>query len=258
MHHNLLIDYLFVVSVILIWFTLGYQLFLFLLGFQYSRQSAKEKLVLGGRDLTLPSVSVLIPARNEGLVIQKTLQSILELDYPPDRLEVIVINDGSTDNTEAVVQELATLDSRVHLISIPVEEGGRGKSAALNIALRQASHPVIGVYDADNRPEPQALRYMAEQLMSDAKLGAVIGKFRAINKADNLLLRFLNIEALSFQWIVQAGRWMLLKMCTLPCTNFLVHKSILRQLKGWDEKAMTEDAELTIRLCEAGYQIKFI
>jgi len=258
MHHNLLIDYLFVVSVILIWFMLGYQLFLFLLGFQYSRQSAKEKLVLGGRDLTLPSVSVLIPARNEGLVIQKTLQSILELDYPPDRLEVIVINDGSTDNTEAVVQELATLDSRVHLISIPVEEGGRGKSAALNIALRQASHPVIGVYDADNRPEPQALRYMAEQLMSDAKLGAVIGKFRAINKADNLLLRFLNIEALSFQWIVQAGRWMLLKMCTLPGTNFLVHKSILRQLKGWDEKAMTEDAELTIRLCEAGYQIKFI
>ena len=51
---------------------------------------------------------------------------------------------------------------------------------------------------------------------------------------------------------------MLLKMCTLPGTNFLVYKSILQHLNGWDEQALTEDAELTIRLCEAGYQIKFI
>jgi cellulose synthase/poly-beta-1,6-N-acetylglucosamine synthase-like glycosyltransferase len=258
MYHNLLIDYFFVISVVLIWFMLGYQLLLFVLGFQYSLQVAREKSTLSCIGPTLPHVSIIIPAHNEELVIQRTLQAILGMDYPLDRLEVLVVNDGSTDNTAAIVQKITMLDARVRLINIPVGEGGRGKSAALNFALRQASHPVIGVYDADNQPEPPALRYLAEQLVSDEKLGAVIGKFRAINKSENLLLRFVNIEALSFQWIVQAGRWMLLKMCTLPGTNFLVYKSILQQLNGWDEQALTEDAELTIRLCEAGYQIKFV
>ena len=258
MYHNLLIDYLFVIGVILIWFMLGYQLLLFLLGFQYSLRVAKERLALSHATPQLPHISIIIPAHNEELVIERTLESILELDYPLDRLEILVVNDGSTDNTAAVIQKIATRDTRVRLLNIPVEEGGRGKSAALNFGLAQASHPVIGVYDADNRPEPPALKYLAQQLVSHEKLGAVIGKFRAINKSENLLLRCLNIEALSFQWIIQAGRWMLLKMCTLPGTNFLVYKSILQQLNGWDELALTEDAELTIRLCEAGYQIKFV
>jgi len=258
MYHSLFINYLFVISVILIWFMLGYQLLLFLLGFYYSRKSAKEKVLLARSNLKLPSISILIPAHNEALVIQKTLEVILASDYPAGQLEVIVVNDGSTDSTASIVQRLANRDARVRLINIPPGQGGKGKSAALNAAFRLASHAVIGIYDADNQPEPQALRFLAEQLASDSTLGAVIGKFRALNKNENLLLRFLNIESLSFQWIVQAGRWMLLKVCTLPGTNFLIHKSILEKLNGWDELALTEDAELTIRLYEAGYKVKFI
>lgn len=258
MYHNLFINYLFVISVILIWFMLGYQLLLFLLGFYYSRKSAQEKVLLARSNLKLPSISILIPAHNEALVIQKTLEVILASDYPAGQLEVIVVNDGSTDSTASIVQRLANQDARVRLINTPPGQGGKGKSAALNAAFRLASHAVIGIYDADNQPEPQALRFLAEQLASNSTLGAVIGKFRALNKNENLLLRFLNIESLSFQWIVQAGRWMLLEVCTLPGTNFLIHKSILEKLNGWDELALTEDAELTIRLYEAGYKVKFI
>ena len=258
MYHSLFINYLFVISVILIWFMLGYQLLLFLLGFYYSRRSAQEKVRLAQRNPRLPSISILIPAHNEALVIQKTLDAILASDYPAGQLEVVVVNDGSTDSTASIVQRIVNQDERVRLINIPPGLGGKGKSAALNAAFRLARHDVIGIYDADNQPEPQALRFLAQQLVSDPSLGAVIGKFRAINKNENLLLRFLNIESLSFQWIVQAGRWMLLKVCTLPGTNFLIHKHILETLEGWDEQALTEDAELTIRLYAAGYRVKFI
>ncbi len=258
MYHSLFINYLFVISVILIWFMLGYQLLLFLLGFYYSRKSAQEKVRLARSKPELPPISILIPAHNEALVIQKTLDAILASVYPAGQLEVLVVNDGSTDNTASIVHRQANQDARVRLINIPPGKGGKGKSAALNAGFRLASHAVIGVYDADNQPEPQALRYLAEQLVSDSSLGAVIGKFRALNKNENLLLRFLNIESLSFQWIVQAGRWMLLKVCTLPGTNFLIHKPILERLNGWDEQALTEDAELTIRLSAAGHKVKFI
>ena len=120
MYHNLLIDYLFVISVILIWFMLGYQLLLFLLGFRYSLLIAKEKLALSRTALLLPHISIIIPAHNEELVIQKTLLSILELDYPRDQLEVLVVNDGSTDNTAAAIQKVARRDPRVPLLSIPI------------------------------------------------------------------------------------------------------------------------------------------
>lgn len=258
MYHSLFINYLFVTSVILIWFMLAYQLLLFLLGFYYSRKSAREKVLLSRANLKLPCISLLIPAHNEALVIRNTLEAILASDYPSHQLEVIVVNDGSTDSTASIVQRMANQDDRIRLINIPAGQGGKGKSVALNAAFRLASHEVVGVYDADNQPEPQALRCLAEQLVHDPSLGAAIGKFRALNKSDNLLLRCVNIESLSFQWIVQAGRWMLLKVCTLPGTNFLIHKSILEQLGGWDERALTEDAELTVRVYQAGHAIKFV
>jgi len=171
MYHSLFINYLFVISVILIWFMLGYQLLLFLLGFYYSRKSAQEKVKLAQRNPRLPSISILIPAHNEALVIQRTLEAILASDYPADHLEVVVVNDGSTDSTASIVQRIVNQDERVRLINIPPGLGGKGKSAALNAAFRLARHDVIGIYDADNQPEPLALRFLAQQLVSDPSHG---------------------------------------------------------------------------------------
>jgi cellulose synthase/poly-beta-1,6-N-acetylglucosamine synthase-like glycosyltransferase len=100
--------------------------------------------------------------------------------------------------------------------------------------------------------------HLARQLMADPSLGAVIGKFRCINRKRNLLTRFINLESLAFQWIIQAGRWGLLRIATLPGTNYLIHKSLLDEMGGWDEKALTEDAEMSIRIYQAGYLIKFV
>lgn len=254
---RLLTDAVFVFSVIFIWLMLLYQLVLTLAGFLYRRQTYRKKAA-ALEPLDLPAVSVLIPARNEEKVIGGLLEKIGSLRYPADGLEIIVINDGSVDRTEALVLEAARRDKRIRVLSIPAEESGRGKGAALNKGLRLASHPVIAVYDSDNRPEPSSLAELCGTLVRDKRLAAVTGKFRAYNKEKNLLTRFINIESVAFQWIIQAGRWFFLKIAFLPGTNFVIWKSILEDVGGWDEEALTEDTELTFRIYQRGFLIKFL
>jgi cellulose synthase/poly-beta-1,6-N-acetylglucosamine synthase-like glycosyltransferase len=246
----------FVVAVILIWFMIAYQLILTVAGFFHVLRSARERREVDGIALAYPNVAVLIPAHNEAKVIRTTLEAMLAFDYPADRYEVLVINDGSTDGTGAIVQELAERDPRLRLVNIPEGEGGRGKSRALNVGLGHTDAGLIAVYDADNTPEPSALRYLVAQLLLHPELGAVLGKFRTVNRDRNLLTRFINVETLSFQSIVQAGRWKLFRVSTLPGTNFVIRRKLLDDLGGWDEAAITEDSELSIRVYMEGFRIK--
>jgi cellulose synthase/poly-beta-1,6-N-acetylglucosamine synthase-like glycosyltransferase len=258
MFSNLTIDYLFVFSVVVIWFMLAYQFILFLLGYLYGFRADRQRRKLENQDLTLPAISIMVPAHNEGMVITDTVKALLELEYPRDRLEIIIVNDGSTDDTAARVSAIASVDRRVRLFNVPKEFAARGKSSALNRGLAQCTHEVIGIFDADNLPESKSVLHLARQLAAAPTLGAVIGKFRCINRKKNLLTRFINLESLAFQWIVQAGRWRLLRMATLPGTNYLIRRSLLTELGGWDEQALTEDAEMSIRIYQAGYLIKFV
>ncbi len=255
---SIVIDYVFVFSVIVIWFMLVYQFALFLTGWLYGVRARREAEELAALDLDLPPISLMIPARNEGLVITDTLEGLLGLEYPKDKLEIIVINDGSTDDTAEKVAAVAARDSRVRLFNVPKDVSGRGKSAALNRGLKECSHQVIGIFDADNVPERDSVLHLARQLATDPALGAVIGKFRCINKGKNLLTRLINLESLAFQWIVQAGRWNMMRLSTLPGTNYLIRRGVLEGLGGWDEQALTEDAEMSVRIYQAGYLIKFV
>jgi cellulose synthase/poly-beta-1,6-N-acetylglucosamine synthase-like glycosyltransferase len=237
---------------------LAYQCLLFFFGHRYYRQ-----MRLGHRapppvaDADLPAVSILVPCHNEDRVIAHTIRKLQALEYPEGKIEILIINDGSTDRTADVVREF-TSDERVRLVNVPAERAARGKSGALNYALTQARHGVIAIYDADNMPEPGALRPLAAQLVLDPTLGAAIGMYRAWNRKRAWLTRFLNIEGIGFQWILQAGRWGLMRLTTLPGTNYVIRRSLVEQLGGWDESALTEDAEMSIRIYQAGYLIQFI
>lgn len=249
---------LFLVAVILIWFMIAYQLVLTIAGFFHHRRSLREKDLIDQTALDYPPISILIPAHNEEIVMGETLEAMLALDYPQERLEIIVINDGSTDGTQDIVEEYARRNSRIVLFNVPIGEGGKGKSRALNLGVKAARSDFIAIYDADNTPAPNALKYLAAQLLLHPEIGAVLGKFRTVNKHRNLLTRFINIETLSFQSILQAGRWLLLKIATLPGTNFIIRKAVIEQLGGWDEEALTEDLELSIRMYLRQWRIKYI
>lgn len=206
-----------------------------------------------------PFVSIMVPAHNEGVVIVKTVEALLNFNYPREAFEVIVINDNSSDDSAALLAELKVEypDCNLHIINTDNITGGKGKSNALNIGFKKAHGEVIAIYDADNTPEPNALRYLVGELVQGDEYGAVIGKFRTRNRSVNLLTRFINIETLAFQWMAQAGRFQLFKLCTIPGTNFIVRRSIIEAIGGWDEKALAEDTEISFRIYMMGYKIKF-
>ncbi len=252
------LSFLFVVAVILIWFMIAYQFVLTVFGYINYIKSVREKRLVDRSDYDFPTCSILIPAHNEEVVIAATIESMLRLDYPAEKLEIIVINDGSTDTTKEIVERYCRQDHRVMLYDVPRGEGGKGKSRALNLGIRQATGEVIAIYDADNTPEKSALRYLVAQLITHKELGAVLGKFRTVNKNATLLTRFINIETLSFQSMLQAGRWQMHNIATLPGTNFVMWSSLVTKMNGWDEDALTEDSELSIRIYQEGFKIKFI
>lgn len=206
-----------------------------------------------------PFVSVMVPAHNEGIVIIKTVLSLLSFDYPQDRYELIVINDNSSDNSAELLRKVQMEfgEDRLKVINTDAVTGGKGKSNALNIGLKQAKGSIISVYDADNTPEKGALRILVAELLKEDRLAAVIGKFRTRNKEATILTRFINIETLSFQWMAQAGRQRLFKLCTIPGTNYVIRRDILEKIGGWDVKALAEDTEISFRVYQMGYRIKF-
>jgi cellulose synthase/poly-beta-1,6-N-acetylglucosamine synthase-like glycosyltransferase len=257
------VESLFIISVGLIWFMIAYQLLLTIFGCIHFLSSEKEKkkidLMLKEGKINLPFVSILVPAHNEEKVIEGTVRHILSLDYPHDKMELLVANDSSTDKTGEILEQLKEeYKGLLQVLHIPTGEGGKGKSHVLNTALKYVKGEVIAVYDADNQPETDALKYIAANLVLYPYLGAAEGMFRCRNKNTNLLTRFINVEGVAFQWIVQSGRWKLLGLSTLPGTNFVIKRDIIDSIGGWDEKALTEDSELSVRVYQTGKRIKFI
>lgn len=252
------LDLCFLISVAIIWLMIVYQLILTFAGHRYRSKIIAEQDEIESSAQELKPVSVMIPARNEGLVIERTLQKVTDLDYPRDFLEVVIINDGSTDDTASIVEKMAQQDDRIKLVNLPVGETGHGKAYALNAGLRHCSHDIIAIYDADNRPQSDSLKILVPHLLKNDSTAAAIGKFRTINRHANWLTRFINIETLAFQWILQAGRFHIHKVALLPGTNYVIRRSVLDQCGGWDEKAITEDTELSVRIYENGYHIKFV
>lgn len=250
-------DILMMIAVVSIWSLLLVNVVLIIAGYLYYIEN--EKRVVPPLPEDAPFVSIMVPAHNEGKVITQTVESLLRLDYPHDRYEIIVINDNSSDNSSELLAKLQDKNPTRNLIIINTDNvtGGKGKSNALNIGFKQSKGEYIAIYDADNTPEKTALRYLVGEITHDPSLGAVIGKFRTRNRNASLLTRFINIETLSFQWMAQAGRWKLFKLCTIPGTNFIMRREIIERIGGWDVKAIAEDTEISFRIYMMGYRIKF-
>jgi cellulose synthase/poly-beta-1,6-N-acetylglucosamine synthase-like glycosyltransferase len=252
-----ILEVLFLFSVLVIWGMILFNLVLTWGGFIYRRKFFKDPIPMAA-DADLPAVSAMIPARNEAMVIEKTVRALLAMDYPKDKFEVIVISDHSNDGTTEIVERLGKEDARVRCLSWPARERGSGKPRALNEGLKLCRFPVIAIYDGDNNPRPESLRILASAMVKNPNLTAVLGKFRCINKSKNILTRMVSIETLSFQWMIQAGRYWFSKFAILPGTNYIIRKSALEAVNGWDEKAITEDSELSVRLQMMGYEVQFV
>jgi alpha-1,6-rhamnosyltransferase len=126
----------------------------------------------------LPTVDVLMPAYNYAEFVGRAVQSVLDQDYPADRIRLIVVNDGSTDQTGAVVQALA--DQHPNRITL-INQANAGPSAAINRALEEASAELVAVLDADDMWLPEKARRQAELLRDDPALGMVFCDMRVVD-----------------------------------------------------------------------------
>jgi cellulose synthase/poly-beta-1,6-N-acetylglucosamine synthase-like glycosyltransferase len=149
----------------LAWTHAGYALAMGLLARLRPRPVARREIE--------PSVSLVVSAHDEEAVIRRRLENLLELDYPRDRLEIVVASDGSTDGTDAIVEEVGSRDPRVRLLRCPRE----GKVAAQHRAVRETESEVLAFTDANTEWRQDALRVLVRNL-ADPEVGYVCGQLR--------------------------------------------------------------------------------
>jgi biofilm PGA synthesis N-glycosyltransferase PgaC len=198
-----------------------------------------------------PSVSVLVPAYNEETSIRETLQSLLLQDYDGE-VELIVINDGSSDQTVSEVRQIERQDPRLRLIDL-AHNGG--KSAALNEGLALSQHELVISVDADCWIRTDGVRHLVERLLSDPdNTAAVAGCILIRNSRENWLTRAQEWDY--FLGIAAIKRIQSLFQGTLVAQGaFSIYRKVaLIQVGGWP-KTVGEDIVLTWRLLAKGYRI---
>lgn len=147
----------------------------------------------------LPTLSVIIPAYNEGALVRKAIMSVANSDYPQDKIQIIVVDDGSSDDTWEHICAAAA-ETRIKIITIR-QPFNQGKRHALYKGFQMAKGDVWVTVDSDSIIEPDALKNGVSPLVRDNRIGLVAGNVKVLNRNDSLLTRFLKVSfVLSFSF----------------------------------------------------------
>jgi len=226
---------------ILLWPTVLYPLTLAAL----SRRSGKR---IAARSDYEPSVTIVVPTYNEASLIRRRLADITAYEYDLDKVEVIVVDSGSSDGTAEVVQSIQKEGLLPRLILIR-EEQRRGKAAADNLALSRSSSDIVVITDAPTLFHPQALRRLVSNF-ADPSVGAVTGDFRVPDQST------LSQGEEGLFWAIRNKLRRL--EADLDSTPFLSGEMCCfrRSLVNWvDEDSMADDMNIALQVRRAGYRV---
>ncbi len=201
--------------------------------------------------LDLPPVTILVPAYNEGAVIQGSIRSLLELDYP--RFEILVIDDGSKDDTYVKASAYEGDHGRAVVRVITKPNGG--KARALNTGIAAATSAFVLCMDGDSALHPQTLR-RAIRHMQDPHIGAVAGSVKVVNRT-NLLSSLQALEYIEGLNMVRAAQGFFRLVNIIPGPIGLFRKSALNEVGGYDHDTFAEDCDLTLKLLLVGWKIQY-
>ncbi|MGC8996151.1 MAG: glycosyltransferase [Thermoplasmata archaeon] len=186
-------------------------------------------------------ISILIPAKNEEKVIGRCLDSILKQDY--QNYEVIVVEDGSTDNTFNICKEYENKDKRIKCYH---RDKSNGKPSALNYAFKLSKGNIIATFDADSVLQKNTLTQMLNEMhMKD--LDALQGENFPVNANENIITEMSMIDY-GMTKVALLGRSSLGLFLPLGGSNQYFKREVLEKLNGWDEKYLTEDLEISLRM----------
>ncbi|MGQ9641308.1 MAG: glycosyltransferase [Candidatus Bathycorpusculaceae bacterium] len=222
------------------------------------KKTDKNKMdIISASDAYQPTVSVLITARNEEKVIERILQRMTELTYPKDKLQVIVVDDASTDKTGQIAEEYSKACKLIRVVHRNQQEGGRGKASALNAGFKHAKHEIIICFDADYYPQRDILEKLTREFVNP-RIGAVQGRVIVLNEPQNMVTRLVALERIGGYLVDQNARDILGLIPQFGGTVGGFRYDLLKSLGGWDESMLAEDTDLTFRVYLAGYKIRYV
>lgn len=209
--------------------------------------------------VSMPGISLIIPVYNGERTLGECLESLHRQNYPAEQLEVIVVDNGSTDRTYRVFQEQQARPFRgqMHWISI----AGRGKSYALNAGLHLASFPYICNIDADTVVHPNALREIVRHFEADPRLGAATGAIEvlpvmarnrvssrnpvSVERMASLIAECEFQEYLGAFWLGRQGQTLSQSLYTLAGAFSFFRREVLLKTALYDKQTVSEDTKVT-------------
>ncbi len=196
-------------------------------------------------------VSIIVPAYNEEVVIGKSLESLVNQSY--QNLEIIVVDDGSTDRTSEVAKyyEKHSKDKKVRVLRKP----NGGKANAINFGIHHSTGELIMVVDADSKLEKDAVTLM-ERYFIDPNIAAVAGSVYVSNQT-NLLTRLQALEYIEGLNMVRNGQALLKLVNIIPGPIGMFRKEALYEVGLYDSDTFAEDCDVTLKLITRGYKIDF-
>jgi len=197
----------------------------------------------------LPLVSIIIPAYNEGKVIEKTINSLFRLNY--NQKEIIVVDDGSRDETLKIARNMKKNDA----FKVISKKKNGGKWSALNKGIEKAKGNILVCIDADTILNKNAILPLIKHF-SDSKVGAVAGNVKVGNR-DKFLTKLQALEYISDLNIQRRTEAYFNKVSVVPGPLGAFRKSIIKQVGFYSGDTFAEDADLTLKILKAGYKIKY-
>lgn len=246
---NLLYVGTFILSVfVLVGLVVRYLSFMWIGYLHQVEQTARTE----ARDQVLwPPVTIIVPAFNEGPVIEPSVRSLLQLDYPA--YEILVVDDGSTDDTR---ERVAPLEGRHGDVTVRlVSKMNGGKASALNTGIALARHDYVLCMDGDSKLEPQVLR-VAMPHFAKEHVAAVAGNVKVINR-DSHLARFQALEYIEGLNMARRAQGFVRVVNIIPGPIGLFRRRVLQEVGGYDRDTFAEDADLTLKILSAGYHIVY-
>ena len=261
---GLVLNAILTIALIIAVFTLGYLIVVVYRFYLFTRSSKtdaleivtdEEALIIS--DSELPFYTVMIPAYNEASVIVKLVENVAKLDYPTDRLEVLILVE---EDDVATLSALSTANapSQFRLVLIPPAEP-RTKPKALNFGLTLARGDIVAVYDVEDAPDILQLRRAAVALgRYGPEVGCVQAQLSYNNATQNIITKWFTIEYAMWFSFFLPGLSSLGAPIPLGGTSNHFRRSALRALGAWDAYNVTEDCDLGIRMFREHYQIKVL
>jgi cellulose synthase/poly-beta-1,6-N-acetylglucosamine synthase-like glycosyltransferase len=197
---------------------------------------------------SFPLISLIVPAFNEEITIKKSLESLIELDYP--NYEIVVVDDGSTDQTLEIAREFETSNVKV------IHQHNQGKANALNNGINHSKGEIIVTVDSDTKLKEDSLKKIFARFAENKQLGAVAGNVKVI--PENSILNVIQgAEYTVGINLVRKAQSMLGCVMIVPGPIAALRREAIERVELFSSDTFAEDFDITMKILEQGYKVEY-